>query len=188
MHVPAQEPTASSGLQDMMDLLLPLVVQTVGHNVPSQKLSRPRNICRGSAKSSASAAAGAGRFGAEQQQGELPAGSQQPDLQKPRPKPSTGPASSCVPAAAPREELSPEHECVVCLNARRCVMVAPCGHIPYCVECAEQLCGPDGIHALTRGQSAQSARQKCMQLSPRHFTERHTADSHCETCRHQLEH
>ena len=105
------------------------------------------------------AAAGARQFGAEQQQRELPACSRQPSLQKPRPKlrarqteACTGPPSSCMPAAVPEDEPSPENECVVCLDARRYVMVAPCGHVLYCVECAEQLCGPDGRYALTRGQ------------------------------------
>ena len=145
-------------LQDIMDLLLPPVLHTIGHNVPSQDLSRPRNASRAT-QSPGSAAAGTQQLSAEQQQGELPASSQQPAVQKPRPKPrarraeaGTGPPISCMPAAAPGHELSPEHECVVCLDVQPCVMVAPCGHIPCCKECAEQLCGPDGIHALTRGQ------------------------------------
>ena len=150
---PLEASAAASGLQDIMDLLLPPVLHSTSHNVPSQALSRPRTAFR-AAQSPGSAAAGAEHFGAE-----LPASSQRPVLQKPRPKPrarraeaGTGPPSSSMPAAAPGGELSAEHECVLCLDARRCVMVAPCGHIPYCAKCAEQLCGPDGIHALTRGQ------------------------------------
>ena len=39
---PAQEaPAAASGLQDMLGLLLPPVLRTAGHNVPSQQLSQP---------------------------------------------------------------------------------------------------------------------------------------------------
>ena len=161
LQEPAQEaPAATLGMQDMLDLLLPPVLHTNGHNVPPQKLSRPRKASR-AALSSAPAAAGAEQCGAEQQQGELPTSSQQPDVQKPRPKlrarraeacTGLGPSSSCMPAAAPGDEFSPEHECVICLDDRRCVMVAPCGHVPYCFECAEQLCGPGGIHAFTRGQ------------------------------------
>ena len=41
---------------------------------------------------------------------------------------------------------------MICLAAQRCVLLALCGHMPYCIECAEQLCGPKGIHAAGKGQ------------------------------------
>ena len=156
---PAQEaPAATSGLQDKPGLLLPPVLHAARHDVPSQEMSPPRNASEAE-QSPVSAAAGAGQPDVEQQLGELSAHSLQPMWQKPRPQPKarqaearSGPPSSCMPAAALGEELSPEHECVVCLDARRCVMLAPCGHTPYCAECAEQLCGPNGIQAPARGQ------------------------------------
>ena len=155
---PAQEaPAATSGLQDMMEVQLPPVLHTSGHNAPSQELPRPRNTSE--ALQTGSAAAGAGQSGLEQQLGKLSAHSPQPKWQKPRPQPRarqakahTGPASSCMPAAVPGDELSPEDECLVCMAAQRCVLLAPCGHLPYCIECAEQLCGPKGVQAINKGQ------------------------------------
>ena len=154
----AQEaPAAPSGLHDVLGLLPPPASHATGLTTSAQQLPRPTNASR--TVQSVFAAAGAKQSGAEQRLGELPAHSPPPMLQKPRPKPTArqaeacmGSPSSCMSAAAPGDELRPEEECVVCLDARRCVMVAPCGHWPYCVECAERLCGPKGIHALTRGE------------------------------------
>ena len=152
-----QAPAATSGLQDMPCLLPPPAPYAAGLTVPPQQLPRPTNAFR--AVPSVSAAAGVQQSGAEQQPGELPAHSLRPEVQKPGPTPKarqavagTGSPSSCMSAAAPRDELRPEDEYVVCLDARRCVTVAHCGHWPYCIECAERLCGPKGIHALTRGE------------------------------------
>ena len=155
---PAQEaPAATSGLQDRLDLLPPPTLHTVGHLVPSQQLSRPRNAS--GALQTGSASAVAGHSAAERQQGEMPAPSAQPKSQKPRPRPRarqaeafTSPPSSCMPAAVSGDGLRPEDECLVCLAAQRCVLLAPCGHMPYCIECAEQLCGPRGVHAISKGQ------------------------------------
>ena len=160
LQEPAQEaPAATSGLQDRLGLLLPPVLHAAGYDVPSQQLSQPRNASQTMRTGSAAAAAGHRQSGAEQQLGELPAPSLLPKLQKPRPQPRarhagacTGPPSSCMPAAVPGDELCPEDECVVCLAAQRCVLLAPCGHMPYCSECAEQLCGPKGVHAINKGQ------------------------------------
>ena len=162
---PAQEaPAAASGLQDMLGLLLPSVLHNTGYNVPSQQLPRPRNVSR--PVQTGSAAASARQSDAEQQRGELPTHSPPPKPQKPRPQPKarqveayTGPPSSCVPAAVPGDELRPEDECFVCLAARRCVLLAPCGHMPYCIECAEQLCGPKGAHAINKGQVCSLCRE-----------------------------
>ena len=152
----AQEaPATTSGQQDMQGLVLPLAPHATSLIVPPQQLPRPTNASR--VVPSVSAAVGAEQSGAGQHLGELPA--HLPHLQKPKPKPRarqaearTGSASTCMSAAAPEDELRREDECVICLDARRCVMVAPCGHWPYCGECAEQMCGPKGIHALTKGQ------------------------------------
>ena len=88
----------------------------------------------------------------------MPAHNLQPEWQNPRPQPRvkqaelfTSPPSSCVPAAVPEAVLCPDDKCVVCLAAQRCVLLAPCGHMPYCIECAEQLCGPKGTLAVNKG-------------------------------------
>ena len=151
---PAQEaPASTSGLQDMMDLPLPPVLRTTDHSVSSQWLSQPRYAS--GAVRTGSASAGAGQSGRERQLGELPAHSshsQVAEAQARQAESFTGPPSSCMPAAVPGDELCPEDECSVWFAARRCVLLAPCGHIPYCVECAEQLCGPKGTYAIEKGQ------------------------------------
>ena len=133
----AQEaPAATLRLQDKPGMLLPPVLHGARHHVPSQELSPPRSASR-AAQSSMSAAANAKQSGVEQQLRELPSHIPQPKSQKPRPQPRVrqaeaclGVPSSCMPATALGDELSPEHECVVCLDARHCVMMAPCGHTP----------------------------------------------------------
>ena len=147
---PAQEaPAATTGQQDM---LLRPVSPAAGHTAAPQQLPRPTTAS--GAVHSVSAAAGAGQPGAQQQLGEPLAHSLQPDLQSPWPQPGargaearTGPPSSCVPAAVPGDELRPEDECLVCWDAQRCVVMAPCGHKPYCIRCAEEVCGPRGSQA-----------------------------------------
>ena len=154
----AQEaPATTLGLQDMMALLLPPASHAAGQDAPSQELLWPRNAS--GAVQTDPAAADARQSGAEQQLGELPAHSLPRKSQKPRPQPRarqaeafTAAPSSSVPAAMPGDELSPEEECFICLDAQRCVLLAPCGHMPYCVQCAEQLCGPKGTHAVDKGQ------------------------------------
>ena len=154
----AQEaPAATLGLQDMMALLMPPVLQSAGHKVPSQQLPRPSSAS-GQVQTGLVAAA-VRQSGAEQQLEELPGPSPQPNFQKPRPQPRarqaeacSGPPSSCMPAAVPGDELCPEDECVFCLAAQRCVFLAPCGHMPYCIKCADQLCGPKGMLAIDKGQ------------------------------------
>ena len=93
-----------------------------------------------------------------------------PQTQKPKPRPrpraegraaEADAASLCKQPAAPFEcKLRPEDECVVCLSAPRSVMLAPCGHKPYCMECAVELCGPNGIHATATGQVCPLCRQE----------------------------
>ena len=158
LPAPAQEvPAITLGLQDMMALLLPPALHAAGLHAPSQELLWPRNAS--GAVPTDSAAADVVQAGAEQQLGELPAHSLPRKAQKPRPQPRarqaeafTAAPSSSVPAAMPGDELSPEEECFVCLDAQRCVLLAPCGHMPYCVQCAEQLCGPKGTHAVDKRQ------------------------------------
>ena len=92
-----------------------------------------------------------------------------PVMEKPKPRPrpqakgraaGAHTASLCKqPAAASGDKLRPEDECVVCLSAPRSVMLAPCGHKPYCMECAVELCGPSGMHALATGQVCPLCRQ-----------------------------
>ena len=162
---PAQEaPAATMGLQDIMAMLMPPELHTTSHIVPSQQLNLPRNA-HGAVRIG-SVAAGAGRTGTQQQLREPLAHSPQPKLQEPRSQPRagqaeacTGPPSSCVPAAVPGDELCPDDECVLCLAAHRCVLLAPCGHMPYCIECAEQLCGPKGAHAISTGQACPLCRE-----------------------------
>ena len=157
---PAQEaPPATSGLQDMLGLLLPPVPNAAGHTLAPQQLSRANHTSK--AVQTGPTAAEARQPGAEQRQEELPAPTPQPHLQRPRPQPRprqaevrAGTPSSSVPstlAGVPGDELRPKDECLVCLAALRCIMLAPCGHMPYCLECAERLCGPKGIHARDRG-------------------------------------
>ena len=93
-----------------------------------------------------------------------------PQMVKPMPRPrpqakgraaEADTASLCKqPAAASGYKLRPEDECVVCLSARRSVMLAPCGHKPYCMECAVELCGPHGIYAMATGQVCPLCRQE----------------------------
>ena len=152
----AQEaPAATSGPQDMLGLLLPPALHAAAS---SQQLSRPSNTS--GQVQTGSAAAGTRQSGAEQQLGELPTHSPPPKPHKPSPKPRarqakecSGPGGSCMPAAVPEDELCPDNEFVICLAAQRCVLLAPCGHVPSCVKCAEQLCGPKGVHAISKGQA-----------------------------------
>ena len=175
---PAQEaPAASSRLQDMLDLPLLPVVHTAGHNVPTQERSWPHNAF--GALRSGAASAGAGQSGPEQQLGELPTHSPPPKLRllPPRPQPrvrqaeaSTGPPISCMPVAMPGDELCPEDECLVCFAAQRCVLLAPCGHMPCCVKCAEQLCGPKGTHAIDKGQLCPLCREAVLATVSKTFS------------------
>ena len=152
---PQEAPAASSGPQDMLDLLLPPVLHAAAS---SQQLSQPSQAS--GAVRTGSAAAGARQTGLGQQLGEL-THSPPPKPQTPRPEPRARPAEACtglpssgMPAAvlAAGEKLRPDDECFVCLAAQRCVLLAPCGHMPYCIECAELLCGPKGARAISKGQ------------------------------------
>ena len=153
---PQEAPAATSGPQDMPGLLLPPVLHAAA---PSQQPSHPSDDSGQSRTGSETA--GARQSGAEQQLGEL-THSPPPKSPTPRPEPTarqaeacTSPPSSGLPAAVPAEgyALRPDDECLVCLAAQRCVLLAPCGHMPYCIECAEQLCGPKGAHAISKGQA-----------------------------------
>lgn len=96
---------------------------------------------------------------------------------KPRPRPQAkGRAAGAdtallrqQPGAASGYKLRPEDECVVCMSAPRSVMLAPCGHKPYCMECAMELCGPNGIHATATGQACPLCRQEVRATVSRTF-------------------